>query len=236
MKTKLLASLAAVFILANLAAAQGYYIRITNNTNLRASHSLKAAVSETASAGSTLHVIGAFNRWLKIDRSGDEMWMADWVAYTLVEDGGDQTQSPKIDNCCFVDRQCTTDQEWTDGYWAFQNNQCVTPAQAPAGNRHGIIIEGSAGFIDWVDTALYRLKVRSPQWYAYVTSGLNTVREVPTGEGVHALMHERAATLSTLSVFMWDDDREAGLAWLASVLVHEAVSYTHLTLPTKRIV
>ena len=33
-----------------------------------------------------------------------------------------------IDNCCFVDRQCSTDQEWIDGYWAFQNNQCSAPA------------------------------------------------------------------------------------------------------------
>ncbi len=33
-----------------------------------------------------------------------------------------------IDNCCFIDRQCQTDQQWTDGYWAFQNNQCPAPA------------------------------------------------------------------------------------------------------------
>ena len=39
-----------------------------------------------------------------------------------------------IDNCCFVDRQCSTDQQWIDGYWAFQNNQCPAPAQSqPAG-------------------------------------------------------------------------------------------------------
>ena len=23
----------------------------------------------------------------------------------------------EVDNCCFVDRQCSTDQEWTDGFW-----------------------------------------------------------------------------------------------------------------------
>ena len=37
-----------------------------------------------------------------------------------------------IDNCCFVDRQCHSDQDWTDGYWAFQNNQCPAPAQSGA--------------------------------------------------------------------------------------------------------
>ncbi len=49
--------------------------------------------------------------------------------------------SAQIDNCCFVDRQCSSDQDWSDGYWAFQNGQCAAPAQsqpqtsaAPASN------------------------------------------------------------------------------------------------------
>jgi len=37
-----------------------------------------------------------------------------------------------IDNCCYVDRQCHSDQDWVTGYWAFQNNQCSAPAQSPA--------------------------------------------------------------------------------------------------------
>ena len=37
-------------------------------------------------------------------------------------------ETSDIDNCCFVDRQCHSDQQWTDGYWAFQNNQCSAPA------------------------------------------------------------------------------------------------------------
>ncbi len=35
-----------------------------------------------------------------------------------------------IDNCCFVDRECHSDQQWTDGYWAFQHNQCPGSALA----------------------------------------------------------------------------------------------------------
>ncbi len=35
-----------------------------------------------------------------------------------------------IDNCCFVDRQCTTDREWIDGYHAYHHNQCQAPAQS----------------------------------------------------------------------------------------------------------
>lgn len=32
-------------------------------------------------------------------------------------------------NCCGIDRQCATDQEWNDGYWAYQNNQCQSSSQ-----------------------------------------------------------------------------------------------------------
>ncbi len=35
----------------------------------------------------------------------------------------------QVDNCCQVDRQCHSDQDWTNGYWAFQNGQCAAPAQ-----------------------------------------------------------------------------------------------------------
>ena len=57
--------------------------------------------------------------------------MASWVGHTRVE-GSEQTVSQpanNIDNCCFVDRQCNSDQQWTDGYWAFQNGQCAAPIQ-----------------------------------------------------------------------------------------------------------
>ena len=37
--------------------------------------------------------------------------------------------STEIDNCCFVDRQCISDEEWVNGYWAFQNNQCSAPSR-----------------------------------------------------------------------------------------------------------
>lgn len=33
-------------------------------------------------------------------------------------------------NCCNIDRQCTTDQEWTDGFWAYQNSQCQSASQS----------------------------------------------------------------------------------------------------------
>ncbi|MCY4540185.1 MAG: hypothetical protein OXE52_18370 [Chloroflexi bacterium] len=37
-----------------------------------------------------------------------------------------------IDNCCFVDRQCSSDQDWINGWHAYENNQCSAPAQSRA--------------------------------------------------------------------------------------------------------
>ena len=132
MRAKFIAVLVSVILLQSIALAQGYSIRVTHNTNLRASHSLESAIVRTAPAGTTLQVIGRHNRWLRIDRNGSDAWMADWVAYTRVEDNAATTQTQataNIDNCCFVDRQCHSDQDWTEGYWAFQNGQCAAPAR-----------------------------------------------------------------------------------------------------------
>ena len=112
---------------AGIASAQTYHIRVTQNTNMRASHSLQSGIVETVPAGTTLQVGGSFNRWLSISRNA-EVWMADWVPYDRVESA--QTPSD-VNNCCFVDRQCATDQEWTDGYWAYRRNECSAPAQSP---------------------------------------------------------------------------------------------------------
>lgn len=55
------------------------------------------------------------------------------------------------DNCCFVDRQCSSDQEWPDGYQAFRNNQCPAPraSGAPASPQPagGVILCAANGVV-----------------------------------------------------------------------------------------
>ena len=115
MKARLLAVMIAALALSGVASAQSYSIRVTFNTNLRAAASLQARIIETAPAGTTLNVNGESNRWLRINRNGATVWMASWVRHERVEaTTTTQTQTvSNIDNCCFVDRQCSTDQEWT---------------------------------------------------------------------------------------------------------------------------
>ena len=131
MKTKLLAAASLLLMFCSVAAAQDFSIRISKNTNLRSIASLQGRIVETAKAGATLHVIGSQGKWFKISHSSGGVWMANWVSYTRVESPAPATAPvANIDNCCFVDRQCHTEQDWSDGYWAFQNKQCAAPVQS----------------------------------------------------------------------------------------------------------
>ena len=133
MKAKSFLTIIVLLMVSWTASAQGYAIRLTYNTNLRASNSLTSGIVATAPAGSILQVLGQQGRWLQIDRNGNQVWMAGWVGHSRVQSVQPAVSPPQtvsnIDNCCFVDRQCNTDQDWTDGYWAFQNGQCAAPAQ-----------------------------------------------------------------------------------------------------------
>ena len=179
-----------IFLVLCLAvSAQSYQIQVKFTVRLRASYSLDSPVVGKALAGDVLQVVGKFNRWLKIERDGATSWLADWVDYTRFDQEGtasaeaapNQQQRSNIDNCCFVDRQCQSDREWLDGYWAYQRNEC--PAQPQPGtsaaptNGHPITVSGSFLFVDIITEALDALRDRAPQWYAYVTSNLNLIFE-----------------------------------------------------------
>ena len=126
-KMKRIAIIITLFFASLVTSAQEYQIRTNHNTNLREGNSLTAGVVVTVSSGTVLHVVGNVNRWLQINRNGNTVWMAEWVGHTRV--AASSETAPQVDNCCFVDRECNTDHEWTSGYWAFQNGQCAAPAQ-----------------------------------------------------------------------------------------------------------
>ena len=111
--------------------------------------------------------------------------MADWVGYTRVDNGGQEqslSQSNQIiDNCCQVDRQCNTEQEWTAGYYAFQKGHCSAALQAQS-KHPGVRIEGPPAFVTLVERALDLLKDRTPHWYHYSISGLHTIKMITEGD------------------------------------------------------
>lgn len=115
---------------------------ISGGMNIRASASTNSTVVASARAGDTFTVMetraGATWCWLRISQG----WMArtSRVKTTGPFHSADaRPVSPPapeadIDNCCFVDRQCGTDQEWEDGYWAYQNNECSAPTEPAVSN------------------------------------------------------------------------------------------------------
>ncbi len=255
------------FSLCHAAGAQAYSIRVEFNTNLRVEPSLDSRIVESATASSVLQVVDSLNRWLKIDRNGRAVWMASWVSHTRVRDSGPSEQAAQVDNCCFVDRQCHSDQDWRDGYWAYQRNECPVGASQPQVStpptstassqvdnccfvgrqchsdqdwRDGYwahqngqcgapasadptrpLIEGSARFVHRVNGALNWLQRRAPDWYAYVTSGIDKIGQSSLYGISYAKLASHAAHISHSHAFR-GEGRTVDYMILCSTLVHEA--------------
>jgi len=143
-------------LFAGLIGAQpaDYYIRVDIATNLRVSYSLDSAVHELVPEGTILHVLyeGTQGNWLQVERNGMKVWMARWLSHSRVAAPGAQPAAPaasapvvpvpsaptNVDNCCFVNMQCTTDAEWRAGWHAYRDNQCVAlPSQVSAPSSSG---------------------------------------------------------------------------------------------------
>ena len=148
MKMRIFAALLAILALCGAASAQDYHIRVNGRYNLRAAPGLDGRWVETAPTGTILHVIGKHNRWLKISRDSRELWMADWLDYTRL-DSSAAAPASDIDNCCFVDRQCHSDWDWTVGYYAFLNNQCRMPGSGQPAASGGAPAASPAPTVAW---------------------------------------------------------------------------------------
>lgn len=146
-------------------------VHIVGNMNIREGASTQSRVMSTTRAGESFTVSqsrqGDTYCWLKIG--------ADWIAKTSrvssTKPAQNSTSQKKqarqttqqqqqqnvqqqsdINNCCFVDRQCDSDEEWTSGYWAFQNNQCEMPTDSPTQSQtRGTASDGNNNccFLGW---------------------------------------------------------------------------------------
>ena len=112
---------------------------LTGSMNIRQSSTTRSAVSAFARAGESFAVMesrrGASWCWLKISKG--------WLANTSRVQATPPARLPatadtrpvtsraaNVDNCCFVDRQCESEQQWVDGYYAYRRNECVAQPQA----------------------------------------------------------------------------------------------------------
>ena len=207
---------------------------ITGNMNIRQSPTTSSPVVATAVTGGSFTVIqkttGGGWCWLKI-RSGGWIAVTKWVQAgprNRFLDPGVTAPPPTapsdIDNCCFVDRQCMTEQEWIDGYWAYQNRQCDAQPQIPVANFSRPRIEGSEAFVRVVTEVLNLMERKSPAVYQYIVSVTSLITEHGDEENVqgrcaYGFAYKgtgRASLGACLVLGGW------GVYGIASVLAHEA--------------
>ncbi len=133
-----------------------------------------------------------------------------------------QQSAADIDNCCFINRHCQTAQDWTDGYWAYQRNECRASAPARAGNTHGIAIQGSPAFATFVTDALDDLQAISPKWHNYIVSAADQIIETEgLGSTGAADTARRVIMLAPYSI--WHREFVTNpIALVQEVSVHEA--------------
>lgn len=240
MKAKMLPAVILLAVVVGAASAQAYQIRVKFTVRLRASYSLNSPVVGKALAGDVLNVAGRHNRWLKIERDGATAWLADWVEYARLdqeqasraaEAASNPQQRSNIDNCCFVNRQCHSDREWLDGYWAYQRNEC--PAQPQSGKSsaqvtgHAIRIEASPLNVGYITEALNRLRSGSRKWYDYVINGADLIREDPNTYAGAALSSQRIILIPPYGRAITVFDMNVNLARTMAMLVHEACHIHH---------
>ena len=185
---------------------------ITGNMNIRERPTTSSRVVATARSGDSFSVISSQRSgwcWLETAQG--------WIAKTSRVKSAQSTntspqrnQSPQqpvqqqsnIDNCCFVNRQCNSTQEWTDGYWAYQRNECPVTSQ-PANSdqtQYTAPISRESG-----NAALI---TASPTFYEYLAAGEYTTGTVPLSQGTWHLKVITAAT--TLAYAESPDDRCLG--------------------------
>ncbi len=207
---------------------------LTGNMNIRESPTTSSPVVATALAGATFDIIqrtvGGGRCWLKI-RSGS--WEPGWMAVTKWVQAGPRnrfldpgatappppTEHSHIDNCCFVDRQCRTEQEWTDGYWAYQNRQCVAQAQIPVANFSRPHIEGSEAYIHKMNEVLNLMESKAPAVYQYIVSVTSLITEHGPDRCDWGLAYKGTGRASLGSCLVLGG---YGLYGIAAVLAHEA--------------
>ena len=120
-----------------------------------------------------------------------------------------------VDNCCFLNRQCHSEQDYVLGYEQFKYGVCDVPDIA------GVInIAGSGAFVGKARQALRLMVDRAPKWYRYVQSTLRGVKEIPMG-GDSGIFPEEAV-YRTWPNFRSNRTGEGHVIWVAGQLVHEA--------------
>ena len=126
----------------------------------------------------------------------------------------------QIDNCCWVNRQCNTEEDWQRGYAAYKYFQCSASDDIP------VQIQGSSTFDALFRSAYRLLKEESPRLYHYGTTGFDRIRQVPHGSDTGLLIHERTFVQAPTNIITNFDPgtpiTEGALVEAVGAILHES--------------
>jgi len=202
---------------------------ITGPINIRESPTTRSPVVASAHAGDNFTIVqktvGVEWCWLKVSQG----WLANTGRVQATKLGNSidtgatatTTAPANIDNCCFVDRQCTTDQEWVDGYRAHQNGQCGARPQFSVAQTSRPGIEGSEAFVNVVNESLNLMARKTPAVYQYIVSVTSVIVEHGPDRCDWGLAYVGTGRTSLGSCLVHGDLPEP-LYVVAAYLAHEA--------------
>lgn len=121
-----------------------------------------------------------------------------------------------VNNCCFLNRECNTQEEWEYGWELFAYDLCHVPDIAGR-----IQINGSSAFVAAVRAGLRLQLSRSPKWYRYTQQGLRGALETP-GSDRSWVRSREAIWRFWLDKYSRNHSGVALDSVIAGVLVHEA--------------
>ncbi len=203
---------------------------VTGPMNIRESPTTSSPVVAGAQAGDIFTVtqttVGVKWCWLKISLG----WLADTERVRATNRNNfvdapatapTTSEASDTDNCCFVDRQCTTEQEWIDGYWARQNGLCVAQPPFSVAQLSRPRIEGSEAFIHLVTESLNLTEHKAPALYMYIVSVTSVIEEHAPDHTACGLAYVGTGRTS-LGSCVKVEGMPGDLFGVAAVLAHEA--------------
>ncbi len=190
--------LVACLLLSNIVFAQEYQIRADAKINLRSWYSTTSRIVEKVPVGTVLQVVGRFNRWLKISRNGNEVWIGDWLNFTRLGGGAAPAESSPaesspaassqpqavVDNYCFTNRTCHNQDDWVRGYNDYQRDAAT--GSVASGTRDNSFVSPATGtggvtFYEFLGEGSY------DPGSVYLTAGTWEIRFIGAGwASIHA--------------------------------------------------
>lgn len=216
----LLAALAMTVVCSAPVAQDEYYVRTKYAVNMRAEPSRESSIAMQASPGEILQVIGAEGDWLNVNGREGDLWIADWLDYTIIGKDG-----PALFTSRVADMSCRKGPGWSWG-WVMTEADCDLELKPPAGvlpaHEWTIPIDGPDFIVARANSALTILKEKAPEWYAYVALAVDRIRGYEDGSALDTVSGQAYARPHLGTVYLSRHAASGAGGNVTGIIVHEA--------------